>query len=186
MIQMVAVFCGSKHGNDPVFVSDAHILGRLLAESGIDIIYGGGGKGIMGALANGHLEAGGNITGIIPKMLVDFEHQHNGLTELVVTKDMHTRKKIMYERCDLAIILPGGFGTLDELFEMLTWNQLSIHDKQILVLNSGGFYTHLMAHMRHLEDTGFLYDRVSERVKVFDNPIALMHILVGQDGNRSA
>ena len=173
----VAVFCGSKQGNDPVFVSHARALGRLLAENGISIIYGGGGKGIMGALADGHLEAGGSITGIIPKMLVDFEHQHNGLTELEVTEDMHTRKKIMYERCDLAIILPGGFGTLDELFEMLTWNQLSIHDKRILVLNSGGFYTHLMAHMRHLEETGFLYDRISERVKMLDTPDALVHAL---------
>jgi uncharacterized protein (TIGR00730 family) len=173
----VAVFCGSRTGGDPVYVAHAQVLGRLLAERGLRLVYGGGGRGMMGAVANANLAAGGHVTGIIPRVLADFEHQHQGLSELIVTTDMHERKRMMYERCDAAVILPGGFGTLDELFEMLTWNQLSIHDKQISILDSKGFYTHLVMHMRHLERTGFLYDRVSDRISLFDTPEALVEAL---------
>jgi uncharacterized protein (TIGR00730 family) len=166
----IAVFCGSKNGEDPVYMQHARELGMGLAEAGISIIYGGGNKGLMGALANGLLEAGGQITGVIPKLLIEWEHQHEGLTELIITEDMHQRKKIMYERCHAAVVLPGGFGTLDELFEMLTWNQLNIHNKKIFILNSAGFYSHLMLHMQHLQDSGFLYGELSTRINVLNTP----------------
>lgn len=169
-IRTVAVFCASKTGNDPVHMDCARILGEGLAKAGIDIVYGGGGKGLMGAVADGHLAAGGRITGVIPSILRDREHQHQGLPELIVTRDMHERKRTIYERCDAAIIMPGGFGTLDELFEMLTWNQLSIHDKRIFILNTKGFYDHLIAHLKHMEQEEFLYDRVTDRICVCDSP----------------
>jgi len=173
----IAVFCGSKNGLDPIFTEHAAALGRGLAEAGMSIIYGGGNKGLMGALANSMLAGGGKITGVIPRILIEWEHQHEGLTELIITDDMHQRKKIMYERCAAAVILPGGFGTLDEMFEMLTWNQLNIHNKKICILNSAGFYTHLMVHMQHLQDTGFLYDNLSTRISFYKTPEELLQEL---------
>ena len=170
----IAVFCGSKNGLNPIFMADAATIGSGLAAAGFSIIYGGGNKGLMGALANAMLEGGGLITGVIPKVLIEWEHQHEGLTELIITEDMHQRKKIMYERCEAAIILAGGFGTLDELFEMLTWNQLNIHDKMIYILNSAGFYTHLISHMQHLQHEGFLYGEISRRIRFFESPEALL------------
>ncbi len=170
----VAVFCGSKNGLDPIYIQHAQALGSGLAAAGMSIIYGGGNKGLMGAVANAMLEGGGKITGVIPKVLLEWEHQHEGLTELIITEDMHQRKKIMYERCEAAVILPGGFGTLDEMFEMLTWNQLNIHNKRIYILNSAGFYTHLIVHMQHLQDTGFLYGDLASRISVFKSPEDLL------------
>jgi uncharacterized protein (TIGR00730 family) len=127
----------------------------MLAEKNISIIYGGGNKGLMAAVANAALEKNGKVIGIIPKVLKDWEHQHNGLTELHIVETMHTRKQLLYEKCDAAIILPGGYGTLDEVFEMLTWNQLSIHNKKIFFLNSDGFYDHLVAHIKRMMQEDF-------------------------------
>jgi uncharacterized protein (TIGR00730 family) len=166
MIQSMAVFCGSKSGNNKRFMEEAYRLGQLLAQHQITVVYGGGNKGIMGAVANGALENNGKVTGIIPRFLVDLEHKHQHLTEEVITADMHTRKKILYERCDAAVILPGGFGTLDELFEMLTWNQLSIHNKRIFILNTSGFYDALNAHIQMMESEGFLYEKTTERITI--------------------
>ena len=174
------VFCGSRDGNEPVYREHATRLGGLLASHGIPVVYGGGGKGLMGALADAVLAHGGAITGVMPRILVDVEHQHQGLTDLVITEDMHQRKRILYERCTLAIVLPGGFGTLDELFEMLTWNQLSIHDKGIHLLNSGGYCDHLIGHMRRMEGAGFLYDRVSDRIRVHDDPESILSTIAGR------
>lgn len=173
-IQSIAVFCGSKNGNNDLFAIHARQLGRLLAEGGYRLVYGGGGKGLMGAVADASLAAGGTVFGVIPQHLRSWEHQHDGLTELHVVPDMHVRKKMMYELCDAAIILPGGFGTMDELFEMLTWNQLAIHDKPIYVLNSGGYYSDLFQMMQRMQQQGFLYDPVSERVGIYDLPQTLM------------
>ncbi len=170
MIKAMAVFCGSKSGDNPNFVNHATALGRLLARKQIRLIYGGGNKGIMGAVANAVLDGGGLVTGIIPRLLMEWEHHHEGITLLMVVEDMHTRKKLLYEKCDAAIILPGGFGTLDELFEMLTWNQLNIHSKQIFILNTDGFYDALVAHLRVMEAQGFLYDRVEDRITVITVP----------------
>src|SRR5688572_18946200 len=129
-VRSLAVFCGSKNGKNPLFTQHAIHLGKLMAEYNVKLIYGGGSAGIMGSIADSVLAYGGKVTGIIPKMLVDWERQHLGLTELIVSDDMHIRKKTIYSMCDGALILPGGYGTLDELFEIITWNQLSIHDKQ--------------------------------------------------------
>lgn len=169
-IQSVAVFCGSNKGTNPVFADHAAELGRILAERKIKIIYGGGSAGLMGILADHAMQHGGEVMGIIPKLLLEWEVQHRGISELVICDDMHERKKKIYSLCDAAVILPGGFGTLDELFEIVTWNQLTIHDKEIFILNSGGFYQHLTEHIRLMKEEGFLYEEAIKRIRVIDTP----------------
>lgn len=176
-IARVAVFCGSKSGQSPLFISHARQLGGLLARQGITLVYGGGSVGIMGAVANAVMEGGGQVIGVITELLLNWEQQHTGITELRVVPDMHTRKKLMYELSDAAIILPGGNGTLDELYEMLTWNTLQIHDKRIYLLNSGGFYQHLIAHMNQMQQEGFLYENWRERLRVVDDPQEIIAFL---------
>ena len=176
--QIVAVFCGSKTGNNPVFAEDAGTLGKLLALSSFDIVYGGSEKGLMGALANNALANGSNVTGVMPEVLVAWEQQHKGLTDLIITSDMHERKRTMYLMADAAIVLPGGFGTLDEMFEMLTWNQLSIHSKKIFILNTDGFYTHLKEHVDMMSRKGFLYDLPTNRLAIHATPETLIEELV--------
>lgn len=165
-IQTVAVFCGSKDGLDPLFLQEATAFGNLLGAAGMNLVYGGGNKGLMGAVANGAMGAGVKVIGVIPEILIAWEHQHEGITELHVVSDMHVRKKMMYELCDAALIMPGGNGTLDELFEMLTWNTLKIHDKKIILLNCNGFYDNLLAHMRTMQAQGFLYENIEHRLMV--------------------
>ena len=169
-ITSLAVFCGSKTGINPLYAQHAKELGTLLAEKNITLVYGGGNKGIMGIVANAALEKSGKVIGVIPTVLIEWEHQHVGLTELHEVADMHVRKALLYEKYDAALILPGGFGTLDEFFEMLTWNQLSIHNKKIFVLNSAGFFDHLIAHMKRLEEEKFLYDTVVDRMTIIGEP----------------
>lgn len=170
MINKLAIFCGSKNGNNPLYEQHAVVLADLLAEKKVELIYGGGKTGLMGVVANTVLKKRGIVRGVIPKVLVDWEHQHDEISELFVVEDMHVRKRKLYELCDGAIILPGGFGTLDEFFETLTWNQLSIHDKKIFIMNSGGFYNHLLAHMKLLSDEGFLYGELEEKFVVLNEP----------------
>jgi len=172
-ITSLAVFCGSKKGNNPVYSQHATELGRLMAANNISLIYGGSKKGIMGAIADTIMINGGKVIGVIPRILIDWEHQHEGITELLVVDDMHVRKRKMYELCDAALILPGGFGTLDEMFELLTWNQLSIHDKPIYILNSDGFYDYLIQHMKFLEQSGFLYEPIDVKMKFLKEPAEL-------------
>ena len=174
-IESVAVFCGSRSGTNPIFAQHARELGKLIAMLKVKLIYGGSDKGLMGILADAVLAHEGKIMGIIPEMLIEWEHQHKGLSELAIVPDMHTRKKMIYDRADAAIVMPGGFGTLDECFEMLTWNQLKIHDKKIYVLNSGGFYNHLQRHLKLLAKEGFLYDALEERMTFCDNPVELFN-----------
>lgn len=177
MMNSLAVFCGSKSGNNPLFEEQAKALGHALASKKITLIYGGGNKGIMGAVSNAVLEKDGKVAGIIPELLKEREHHHKGITELIIVDDMHTRKKILYEKCDAAIILPGGFGTMDELFEMLTWNQLSIHDKKIFVLNTAGFYDHLLSFVQNMQKEGFLYDRVEDRLVILNQADEILKYL---------
>jgi uncharacterized protein (TIGR00730 family) len=177
MISSLAVFCGSKNGVADLYLRHAEELGMIMAANNIQLIYGGGKKGIMGVVADTVMNNNGKVTGVIPHVLVEWEHQHEGITELIIADDMHVRKKRMYELCDAAVILPGGFGTLDELFEMLTWNQLSIHDKKIFILNSGGFFNHLIAHISKLEAEGFLYETATERITVLSQPTELIEHL---------
>jgi uncharacterized protein (TIGR00730 family) len=134
------------------------------------LIYGGGKNGLMGVVADTVMDAGGIVRGVIPQILKGWEAQHDNISELFVVDDMHVRKRKLYELCDAAIILPGGFGTLDELFEILTWNQLFIHDKKIFILNSGGFYNHLMEHIKLCSREGFLYGNIDEVVTVLGAP----------------
>lgn len=176
-IHSLAVFCGSKNGVNPLFSQHAVELAKLMASNNIALIYGGGNVGIMGTIADAIMENGGRAIGVIPQVLVDWERQHNAISELFVVDDMHTRKRKMYELCDAAIILPGGFGTLDEFFEMITWNQLSIHDKQIFVLNSGGFYNHLIAHIRQMQQEKFLYEEAEKRLTIINEPGELLSFL---------
>lgn len=176
-INALAVFCGSKPGNNPLFEEQARHLGYLLAEKKITLIYGGGNKGMMGAVSNAVLEKEGKVVGIIPYILKDREHHHEGITELIIVDDMHTRKRMIYEKCDAAIILPGGYGTMDEFFEMLTWNQLSIHDKKIFILNTAGYYDHLFAFAQHMQQEDFLYDKVEDILVVLNSPEELLNHL---------
>lgn len=173
----VTIFCGSKSGTNESYTLQAIELGEGLAKNGIQLVYGGGGKGIMGAVADACLNKGGRVIGIIPKLLLEWEAQHEGLTELIVTEDMHSRKLLLYDKCDAAIILPGGMGTLDELFEMLTWNNLKIHNKKVYVLNVQGYYNHLIGLLDHMEQEGFLYDLWRERFIVCEDAKAILNAL---------
>ncbi|MEO7922078.1 MAG: TIGR00730 family Rossman fold protein [Chitinophagaceae bacterium] len=173
-IRSLAVFCGSKEGVNPLFAQQARQLGQLMAENNVKLIYGGGSAGIMGVIADAVMKHGGKVTGIIPKLLLEWEVQHLGITELIISDDMHVRKKTIYSLCDAALILPGGFGTLDELFEIVTWNQLTIHDKDIYILNSGGFYDHLIRHIQHMREEKFLYEEAEKRITVINDPSELV------------
>lgn len=173
-ITSLAVFCGSKSGNDPLFCEHAKQLGFLLAEKNITLIYGGGNKGMMGAVANAALEKNGKVIGIMPKILCAIERQHNGLTEMFEVEDMHARKRMLYEKCDAALILPGGYGTMDEFFEMLTWNQLNIHNKKIFVLNTSGFYDSLILFLHKMEEQDFLYHKIVDRLTIVSSPDELV------------
>jgi len=128
-------------------------------------------------VSNAVLEKDGKVVGIIPEILKDREHHHAGITELIIVDDMHTRKKMLYEKCDAAIILPGGFGTMDEFFEMLTWNQLSIHDKKIFILNTAGFYNHLLAFAQTMQQEGFLYDNIEDKLVVLNQADEILRYL---------
>ncbi len=168
-IKALAVFCGSKNGTKKIYRQHAAELGTWMGLKGITLIYGGGNKGIMGELSNAAMANNGFVVGVIPKLLLEWEHANDKISELIIVDDMHARKKIIYEKCDAALILSGGYGTLDELFEMLTWNQLAIHNKKIFIINSGGFYDHLLKHMQHLENEEFLYEPMSERILFFND-----------------
>src|SRR5664279_5341907 len=169
-ITSLAVFCGSKEGNNPLYCKHAKELGYMLAQKNIVLIYGGSNKGIMGAIADAVLEKNGKVIGIIPKILTEWELPHQGITELHEVEDMHSRKRMLYEKCDAALILPGGYGTMDELFEMLTWNQLNIHDKKIIILNTSGFYDHLIMHLKAMEAQNFLYNKMINRLTIISSP----------------
>ncbi|RYY61946.1 MAG: TIGR00730 family Rossman fold protein [Chitinophagaceae bacterium] len=176
-VRSVAVFCGSKNGKDPIYAQHTAELGKLLAANNIRAVYGGGNVGIMGLIADSVMQAGGAVSGVIPQVLVEWERQHTGITELFVVNNMHERKKMMYDLSDAAIILPGGFGTLDELFEMITWNQLSIHDKHIFILNSNGFYDHLIAHISRMQEEGFLYEAATQRLRYASDPETIISMI---------
>ena len=165
----VTIFCGSKSGNHPSFENEAKAIGALLADMGIQMVYGGGNKGLMGAVANICLEKGGKVVGIIPQLLLEWEAQHTGLTELIVTETMHARKLLLYDKCDIAVALPGGLGTFDELFEMLVWNNLSIHEKKIVLYNFEGFYNPLIEMIQKMETEGFLYEKSRYRFTICSN-----------------
>jgi len=152
----VAVFCAASDGVRPVYREMAQELGRTLAGRGIGLIYGGAKVGLMGAVADATLAAGGRVVGVIPLVLVDKEIAHDGLSELHVVDTMHTRKKLIGEKADAFLALPGGFGTFEELFEVLAWQTLKLHAKPVVVLNAGGFYDSMLAFLDVCEGEGML------------------------------
>ncbi len=155
-IRSVCVYCGSGEGGDPRFGEAADALGKALAAEGVGLVYGGGGGGLMGRLARATLAGGGFVTGIIPNFLVRKEHALTDAQEMVVVENMHERKQAMFERADAFIALPGGVGTLEELFEQLTWAQLDRHDKPILIADIAGFWRPLLALFAHMHNSGFI------------------------------
>lgn len=157
-MEKIAVYCGSSTGSIQIYRDQAAQLGTYLAEMGIHLVFGGGKVGMMGILADAAMEAGGQVTGVIPGFLHIKEVAHPGLTELITVGSMHERKALIEKMCDAAIALPGGFGTLDELFEMLTWGQLGLHDKPVGILNINGFFDQILAAVDRMVEEGFLKD----------------------------
>lgn len=185
-LEAVCVFCGSQSGRDPVYVNSARATARHLARKGIEIIYGGGHVGLMGALADEGLAAEARVTGIIPRHLMRPEVAHQGLSELLVVDSMHARKRAMADRSDAFIALPGGFGTLEELCEMLTWLQLGLERKPVGLLNVDGFFDSLLAFIDHASGQGFIRPEHRQLVRVESSIEALLErleqALGGRDG----
>jgi uncharacterized protein (TIGR00730 family) len=176
-MQAVAIFCGSKMGTNPAYENAATALASWLGQHQKTIIYGGGKVGLMGTFATVGMQTGATVIGIIPELLVKWEQANHNITELIVVPDMHERKKLLFSKCDIAIIFPGGNGTLDELFEMLTWNNLKIHNKKIIVANIDGFYNHLEAHFYKMQQDGFLYEGIEAFIEFVPNIEALLQTL---------
>jgi uncharacterized protein (TIGR00730 family) len=153
----IAVFCGASVGRDPVYAEAAMRTGRAIAERGLGVVYGGGHVGLMGIVADAAMKAGGEVIGVIPRFMEKAEEAHRGVTELILVDSMHERKMRMHELSDAVIALPGGFGTLDELFELLTWRQLKLHQQPLGLLNVNGFFDPLLAQQDRMEREGFLH-----------------------------
>ena len=160
-IKTVCVYCGSGAGTNPSFIESARALGKTLAESGIRLVYGGGSVGMMGAVANAVLDHGGSVTGIIPSFLTAKENALKRVQEMIVTPDMHERKRLMFEHSDAFVALPGGIGTLEELVEQLTWQQLGRHTKPVLLANIDGFWEPLLVLLAHMRATQFIRPTLS-------------------------
>jgi uncharacterized protein (TIGR00730 family) len=167
-VNSVCVYCGSSAGSDPIYLETAKDLARTFAARGLRIVYGGAHVGLMGAVADAALAAGGEVVGVIPQLLVDREVAHTSLTELHVVTSMHERKALMAELSDAFVALPGGIGTLEELIEVYTWSFLGIHDKPLAVLNTAGYYDGLGAFLDHATQQGFM--RPEQRAKLVVAP----------------
>ena len=180
-IRSVCVYCGSSPGNDDLYVKAGHALGRSIAQAGLELIYGGGGKGIMGAVADGALRAGGKVTGIIPRFLMTRESTQAALQrldDLIVTENMHQRKHAMFEKSDAFVALPGGIGTVEEIIEIMTWAQLGHHRKPIVFANIGGFWDPMLKLMRHMADAGFVHAAHLVQPIVIDEPDQIVPALI--------
>lgn len=167
-INSVCVYCGSGPGTDPQFIEGATAFGKALAENGVGLVYGGGSIGLMGAVAKATLDNGGTVTGIIPEFLTVRENALKRAQELIVTKDMHERKQLMFDRSDAFVALPGGIGTLEELVEQLTWAQLGRHTKPILLANIAGFWDPLLVLLDHMRDKAFIRQNLAVEVLTAD------------------
>lgn len=176
-ITSVCVYCGSSPGRDPVYLEAARVLGRMLAEAGLQLVYGGGTRGVMGAVAAATREAGGKVTGIIPRFLIRKEASESALgrlDELIVTDTMHQRKHRMFERSDAFVALPGGIGTLEEIVEIMTWAQLGHHRKPILFANIRGFWDPMLHLMQHMGEAGFVHTAHLVQPLVVNDPEAIV------------
>jgi uncharacterized protein (TIGR00730 family) len=170
LLNNVCVYCGSSPGGSPAYAAAARSLGRLMAESGVGLVYGGGGLGLMGEIAHSVLDHGGRVSGIIPEFLSAREHMLRDVTELVVVDDMHQRKKLMFDKSDGFVALPGGIGTLEELVEQLTWAQLGRHSKPIVLLNVDGFWAPFSTLLNHMRSHGFIRPAMDVRFITVDSP----------------
>src|SRR5215211_1522193 len=155
-IKSICVYCGSGFGDDPIFAENAAALGRSMAEQGINLVYGGGNVGLMGTVAQSVLDHGGYVTGIIPEFLKSREKLLDDVQETLVVPDMHTRKRLMFEKADAFVAMPGGVGTLEELIEQMTWAQLGQHTKPILLMSINGFWKPLLTLLAHMREQGFI------------------------------
>jgi len=176
-IRSVCVYCGSQDGKHPAYVEAAQAMGDALADRGLRLVFGGGHVGMMGKVADRVLARGGEVIGVIPKALMRAEVAHDGLTELHVTDDMHQRKALMAERSDAFVTLPGGLGTLEELFETWTWRQLRYHDKPLGLLNVQGYYDGLLAWLDHAVADGYVRGRYRDMLEVDADPAKLLERL---------
>ena len=181
----ICVYCGSSGGNQPQYVEQARAFGSELATRGITLVYGGGKVGLMGAVADAALRAGGKVIGVIPRQLVELEVAHPGLSELVVVETMHQRKTRMYELSDGFVALPGGFGTMDEMFEMLTWAQLGLHRYPCAFLDTRGYYDHLRNMMDHMVAEGFVRTTHRNNIWFGDSMDALFEWMGQHDGGNT-
>lgn len=159
-LKSVCVFCGSRAGDDPAFTASAETMGRGIATQGWRLVYGAGDVGLMGSVARAAQDAGGDTFGVIPAHLVAWEVGKTDLTRYIVTETMHERKKVMFMNCDALVVLPGGAGSLDELFEVLTWRQLGLHEKPIYIVNTNGYWDPLKHLMNHITERGFADDSI--------------------------
>jgi uncharacterized protein (TIGR00730 family) len=173
----VAVYCGSRFGDSPAFAESARTLGELIGRSGATLVYGGGRVGLMGTVADAVMAAGGQVVGVIPQALMDREVGHAGLTELHVVQTMHERKQMMAERADAFISLPGGIGTLEELYEVWSWQQLGYHDKPVALLNVEGYYDALLQFHRVMHARGFVSDAQFNALLVETDPARLLELV---------
>ena len=169
-VRSLCVLCGSRPGNDPAFADAALRLGALMVERGVRLVYGGGSIGLMGTVADAVLDAGGEVVGVIPDFLLRYEVGHRQLTELVITDSMHDRKRQMFEMADGFVVLPGGLGTLDEAFEIITWKQLRLHDAPIVVLDVGGYWAPLRAMVDAVIAGEFAHPAVAELFTMVQTP----------------
>ena len=168
-MKRITVFCGSSFGTDKIYEQQAILLGKTMAAQNIDLVYGGANVGLMGAVADGVLSGGGKVFGVLPNFLQQKELAHTHLTELILVETMHERKTKMNDLCDGVITLPGGFGTMEEFFEMLTWAQLGLHKKPIAILNINGFYDELISLLQTMVTKGFLKEVNQKMLLVSDN-----------------
>jgi len=174
MSKKILVYCGSSKGHNEIYEQEAKRLVHALKRYDCELIFGAGSVGIMGVLADEYLKIGGHCVGVIPSFMEPWEVKHTGIQECFITESMHARKQLMANRADGVIALPGGFGTLDELFEMLTWKQLDLHQMPISILNTNGYYDHLLAQMQHMVDEGFLKMPNLEALQVEQDPDVLI------------
>ena len=185
-MKYVCVYCGSNAGNRPVYAERAAALGRLLASQGLGLVYGGGNVGLMGIVADAVLQAGGEVVGVIPEQLVGMEVAHRGVTRLEIVADMHTRKARMFDLADAFVALPGGFGTLDEMFEMLTWRQLGLGDKPCAFLDVDGFWQPLMAMLDRMVGERFLHPAQRADLWHGDDAVAMLDWMRGYEPAQAA
>lgn len=176
-IKSLCVFCGASNNIPQKFLDIGSTFGEMLAKRGIRLVYGGGDCGVMGAVANATMKNGGQVTGVFPVSLRNIENEHQSLTEIIIVDTMHTRKMGMFERSDAFIVFPGGFGTMDEMFEILTWKQLQLHDKPVVIFNYHGYWDPLIVLMKNIIEVGFAKPVNATYYKVVDELDEIMDVL---------